>query len=153
MIDEFDVYRNQLRDLINTKRHIVCYIQKDTRLMSAIESYCKNLPIIQSTDLNEKAYWMLHGLTDYPICQYELCSNRVSFRGLKIGYSTACCNSHAQIVARPKINETNLIRYGSTTPLQNKEIREKINQHNIETYGTTHIVNSAHFAKKRIETC
>lgn len=153
MIDEFDVYRNQLNDLINTKHHIVCYLRKNSHLVQAINDYCKDLPITQSEDLNEKAYWMLHSLKTYPECQVETCNNRVSFRGLKIGYSTACCNSHAQIIARPKINETNLIRYGSITPLQNKEIREKINQHNIETYGTTHIVNSAHFTKKRIETC
>ena len=149
----YDKYREQLRTLIDTVRCVVCYIRRDINLLQAIEKYCEKLPIKYSDNLNEKAYWMLHSLKDYPICQCDNCNNRVSFRGLKIGYAIGCCNSHSQIVARPNIEATNILRYGSTTPLQNKEIRDKINQHNLETYGTTHIVNSEYFANKRVETC
>ena len=121
--------------------------------MQAIEDYCKSLPIAECKDLNEKAYWMLHSLKEYPLCQYNGCMNKVSFAGLKKGYRTECCNSHAIIVARPKIAATNVKKFESTTPLQNKEIRAKINQHNLETYGTINVVESEYFKKKRVETC
>ena len=153
MQDIFNVHREALQKLIDTVCHVVCYIRRDASLMQAIEDYCKDLPIADSKDLNEKAYWMLHSLKDYPKCQCEGCNSKVLFRGLKKGYSTTCCNSHAQIVARPKTAATNLKKFGSTTPLQSKEIRAKINQHNFETYGTLNVVESEYFKKKRVETC
>lgn len=145
--------RKQLRELIDAVNHVVCYIRKDKELMQAIDEYCKDLPVNDSKDLNEKAYWFLHDLKEYPHCQCDGCSNKVIFAGLKKGYRTACCNSHAQIVAWPKNAETNLKKFGSKTPLQNKEIRAKINQHNLETYGTVNVVESEYFKKKRVETC
>ena len=122
-------------------------------LMDAIESYCKDTLIASSDDLNEKAYWFLNELTSYPICQCKGCSRNVSFRSLRKGYASVCCSKHAAIVSRDKVALTNIERYGSPTPLQNKEIREKINQHNLETYGTINIVESKYFKKKRVETC
>ena len=102
---------------MKSKQHTICYIRKNKQLFDAIEGYCKGLPVEASNDLNEKAYWFLHGLEEYPRCQCRDCTNRVSFAGLKKGYRTACCNSHAQVVARPKTAATNLRRFGSTTPL------------------------------------
>lgn len=134
-------------------KHVVCYIRKDKELMQTIDNYCKDLPVAGSKDLNEKAYWFLHDLKEYPHCQFKDCMNKVTFAGLKKGYRMACCNSHAQAVARLKTAATNLMRYGSTTPLHSKEIRAKINQHNIETYGTANVVESDYFKQKRIETC
>lgn len=139
--------------MIDEGKYVVCYIRKDKRLMQVIEDYCRDLPVNKSEDLNEKAYWFLHDIKEYPCCQFDGCNNRVTFAGLKKGYRTACCNSHAQIVARPKTIATNLMRFGSTTPLQSKEIRKKINQHNLETYGTVNVVESEYFKKKRVETC
>ena len=77
-----------------TAKYVVCYIRKDEDLLNAIEDYCKGLPIENSKDLNEKAYWFLHSLKDYPLCQCKRCNNRVSFKTLKKGYAMACCNSH-----------------------------------------------------------
>lgn len=153
MNDGYDIYRKRLHRLIDTVRYVVCYIRRDNDLLNAIENYCNNLPIKHDANLNEKAYWMLNSLKDYPTCQYDNCNNNVSFRGLKIGYAIGCCNSHSQLIVRPNIEATNIIRYGSTTPLQNKEIRNEINKHNLETYGTKHVVDSTYFAEKRIKTC
>lgn len=110
-------HKDKLQSLIENVKHAVCYIRKDKSLMQAIDDYCKGLPVEASNDLNEKAYWFLHGLEEYPHCQCIDCTNKVSFAGLKKGYRTACCNSHAQVVARPKTAATNLGRFGSTTPL------------------------------------
>lgn len=145
--------REKLLKLINNVKYAICYIKKDAELMHAIEEYCKNLPVASSVNLHEKTYWLLHGLKDYPLCQCKGCSNRVRFASLKAGYNTACCNSHAQLVAWPKTAATNLKKFGAKTPLQSKEIRKAINQHNLETYGTTNVVESEYFKKKRIETC
>ena len=148
-----DHYRKILQKLIETVSHVVCYVRRNSELLSVIEKYCEKLPIANSKNLNEKAYWFLHGLKDYPKCQCKDCINDVSFKTLKKGYSMACCAKHASIISRPKVAATNLKKYGSTTPLQNKEIRAKINQHNLETYGTENVVESEHFKKKRLETC
>ena len=77
----------------------------------------------------------------------------MSFRSLRKGYAIACCTKHAAILSRPATAKTNLERYGSTTPLQYKQIRAKINQHNVETYGTKYVTESEFFKKKRIKTC
>lgn len=146
-------YREVLNKLMQSVKHVVCYIRKDKDLMHAIDEYCRDLPVVNSNDLNEKAYWFLHELKAYPICQCSGCNNRVTFCSLKHGYATACCTKHASIVSRPKVAATNLSRYSSTTPLQNKEIRAKINQHNIETYGSENVVESEHFKQRSIETC
>lgn len=150
---DYDACAEALKKLIKETSHTVCYIRKNYCLMQAIEDYCRSLPIDKNASLNEKAYWFLHQLEDYPICQCRGCTSKVGFRSLKHGYFTACCNSHAQIVARPKTAMTNLERFGSTTPLQSKQIRQKINQHNIEAYGAANVVQSEHFKKKRLETC
>ena len=139
--------------MIDTVKYVVCYIRKDKELMQAIDEYCKDLPVNDSKDLNEKAYWFLHDIKEYPCCQCDRCNNRVTFAGLKKGYRTACCNSHASIITRPKTAATNLKLYGSTTPLWNKKIRAKINQHNIETYGTPYVIGSEYFKNKSVETC
>ena len=152
-MNSYKELRNILMVLIQQTCHTICYIRKNTILLNAIEDYCKELPIGNSNDLNEKAYWFLHELQDYPICQCDGCDKKVKFRTLRKGYATACCTKHAAIVSRPFVAATNLERYGSTTPLQNKEIRDQINKHNIETYGMKHVVQSEYFKQKRIETC
>ena len=102
---------------MSTTNHTVCYIRKDKDLLLAIENYCRALPIENSKDLNEKAYWFLNELKEFPICQCNNCNNYVKFRGLRRGYAMTCCTSHASIISRPKVKATNLSRYGSTTPL------------------------------------
>ena len=91
--------------------------------MQAIDDYCRGLEVGSSNDLNEKAYWFLHGLKEHPHCQYADCKNNVKFHGLRNGYATACCTSHAAYVSWPKNRVTNRERYGADTPLQNKDIR------------------------------
>ena len=60
--------RERLKELIETFAHVVCYIRKDKELMDAIDAYCSSLPIKDSCNLNEKAYWFLHELIEYPRC-------------------------------------------------------------------------------------
>lgn len=91
--------------------------------MQAIEDYCKGLEVENSRDLNEKAYWFLDEIKEHPYCQYSNCHNYVKFYGLRNGYAATCCASHASLYARPKVEATNLKKFGSTTPLQGKEIR------------------------------
>ena len=153
MRDQFDAHREALQKLIGTVCHTICYIRKDSQLLQAIEDYCKGLEVDNSKDLNEKAYWFLNNLKDYPHCQYADCKNHVHFHGLRRGYATTCCASHASYIAWPKNRKTNRERYGADTPLQNKDIRAQINRHNLETYGTTNVVESEYFKKKRVETC
>lgn len=90
------------------KQHIICLIKKNKELLDAIEMYCKGLPVENSKDLNEKAYWFLHKLNVYPSCKYDKCNEKVKFHGLRNGYATACCTSHAAFVAWPKIAKTNI---------------------------------------------
>ena len=135
---------------MSTTKYVVCYIRKDEDLLNAIEDYCRDLPIENSKDLNEKAYWFLNELKEFPICQCNNCNNYVKFHGLRYGYAMTCCTSHAAIVSWPKNRITNRKRYGADTPVQNKEIRKQINQHNLETYGTENVVESEYFKQKRI---
>lgn len=145
--------RETLKLIANASKRPVCAIRKDSSLLSVIAEYCAGLPIESSSDLNEKAYWFLNRLETYPICECHGCQNKTAFRGLKRGYATTCCSKHAAIVSRPKAIKTNLAKYGSPTPLQNREIRAKINMHNLEKYGSCNVVESEYFKEKRIRTC
>jgi len=71
------------------------------------------------------------------ICKLDGCNNKTRFWKIGIGYSTYCCNSHAQLDSdvRNKIKETNLQRYGCETALCSNEIQEKSRKTKLERYG------------------
>lgn len=61
MDNVFNEYRKILQKIIDDNVcYVVCYIKKNSELMQTINEYCKELPIANSKNLNEKAYWFLH---------------------------------------------------------------------------------------------
>lgn len=52
-----------------------------------------------------------------------------------------------------KTKQTNLEKYGTTCPIHNEQICKQIQKSNKQKYGNECIFKTAHFKKKRIETC
>ena len=52
-----------------------------------------------------------------------------------------------------KFKQTCLKRYGETTPLKNKEIKEKIKQTCLKKYGVKHVIQSLEIREKIKQTC
>ena len=67
----------------------------------------------------------------------EECGKPTKFNGLEKGYnkycSILCANS--DVTKKDRIKETNLKRYGTCYPIQNKRIHNKIKRTNLKRYG------------------
>ena len=83
----------------------------------------------------EKLYWHIHGLKEYPICKN--CGRPVEFRSLLKGYRQFCCpkcsNSNKDKIEKTKQN--NIKKYGGTAPSCSEEIKNKVKQTNLRKYG------------------
>lgn len=116
----------------------------------------QNMPFVGHT-LNERLYWVLNDLYDFPTCRTPDCINghpklddaKIYFKGLAIGYQGHCCNKCAQldpVVTGVKKNTT-LIRHGDG----NFRNIDKARQTNLKHYGISHAMKSDEFKFRRIE--
>lgn len=122
-----------------------------------------NMPIEGHT-MNERFYWILHDLHDFPICQTPNCINgktkldnaKTHFKGLTRGYQKHCCNRCAQFDPETtqtkknttfkrhgdsnyrnpeKTKQTYINNYGVEHPMKSNEYKKQLAQHNLEEYG------------------
>jgi len=91
-----------------------------------------------SLTFKEKIYLYINNTNKPPKC--EVCGvNDVKFISLKKGYNKNCsikCGVNNQNT-KNKIKETNVKKYGVTSPLRNDEIKNKVKKTNLEKYGVT----------------
>ena len=113
---------------------------------------CENFP--HDLSWKEKLYWYYHSLTAHPVCKY--CgSDKVNFISIPAGYKTYCCCKCAandEESKRRRAN-TNIEKYGCTTPLQSEEIKSKIKQTCLEKYGVENPRQNEDVKNKAILTC
>ena len=98
----------------------------------------------------EELYLIYHNI-EAPLCG---CGQKRKFYNFVNGYRYSCgtkCNSMKEN-RREKMNKTNIERYGTANPLQNKEIKEKKKQTNIERYGTANPLQNKEVREKTYKT-
>ena len=132
----------------------ICQQQFDKRI-----SFCNH--IFRIHGLSGKEYYDTYLKQEGDgICHYEGCQNTTSFINIEKGYKECCCLEHTnlfrygvksnlnfeEIKAKAKQNshteealskqaKTNMDRYGTRTPLQNKEILKHTQELFMERYG------------------
>lgn len=87
-----------------------------------------------------KCYWILHGLTQFPICNN--CGKPFSHKnvGLK-GYPSYCsskCSNSSSLVKQKKI-ETCISHYGVSSPTKSSEVKDKVKRTCVARYGVDHV--------------
>jgi hypothetical protein len=124
----------------------------------------KTLFKVNTGDFRQNLYHLIYNIDEIPICEH--CKEKpAAFRNMSKGYGILCSTKCASFLggnarreADPnkhvkKMQETNLKRYGSKSPLGNKEIKEKQEQTMLERYGARHAVHSDELINKTISTC
>lgn len=148
------------------------------QLRDLIISITPNLPLDKS--LNERIYWILHDLHDFPICANPNCINghaklngQQHFKGFTKGYQEHCCNRCAQFDPKTtqtkkettlerhgdpnyrnpqKTKETYTKNYGVDHPMKSSDFKDKLVQHNLETYGYDWWLNSDDCRRRQIQS-
>lgn len=164
--------------------HITCSISRtlnmqcNAQLKNLIISITPLIPLDKS--LNERIYWILHDLHDFPICANPNCINghlklngHSHFKGFTRGYQNHCCNRCAQFDPKTtqtkkdttlerhgdpnyrnpqKTKETYIKNYGVDHPLKSNEFKDKLMQYNLETYGYDWWLNSDECRRRQIQS-
>lgn len=106
-----------------------------------------------STNWTERLYWFYHKLNDFPKCKY--CGAPTKFINLKSGYrefcSKKCMNSSENIQERKK--ETSLKNWGTSNPMQSKQIQTKYKKSVHQKYGVDNVFQLEETKKKIKQTC
>ena len=85
----------------------------------------------------EKVYLCVNNITILPNCKNEKCSKKVNFKNTTIGYLEYCsikCISSDPNIKKAK-EEKSILKYGTKSPTQSREIKDKIIQTNQNRYG------------------
>lgn len=122
-----------------------------------------NMPV-EGHSLNERLYWILHDMHDFPTCQTPDCINngakldnsRKYFKGITVGYSKHCCNKCAQFDPKTtqakkattlkkhgdpnyrnteKSRQTFTQNFGVDHPMKSKSFRDKLAKQHLEEFG------------------
>lgn len=106
----------------------------------------------KSAKLGIRIYCYVNGITELPKCKY--CHKQLTekhFRGFSTGFAQYCDNncSNKSPEKQEKIKNIFLERFGTTTPLNNKELREKGKKTKLEKYGDENYTNR----EKAMQTC
>jgi len=104
---------------------------------------------VPGESLSEKVYNIIKGNTSIPVC--KLCGNKVSFISFRGGYREFCCNSCRSKYLAPKVAETNLKKYGTKAPAQNKEVLEKMKKTTLERFGVDNVFKDKEKIKKAVQ--
>jgi len=118
---------------------------------------------VETGDFKNNLYHLLYDIEEIPIC--AICNKEPAcFRGISKGYGRTCSSKCSSVLggqgrkkADPnkhikKMHETNLKKFGSKSPLGNREVKEKQEQTMLERYGARHAVHSETLIKKTKET-
>ena len=86
----------------------------------------------------QKLYHFLLDDFSFEIGLCKQCGKRCAFKNMKKGYFDFCSNTCVQKYkpVQEKIKQTNIKRYGSENPMQNKTVQEKVKNTNITRYGS-----------------
>lgn len=105
---------------------------KNRKSLCSITSYLPNECLIM-----QRAWHYIHSISIIPKC--EMCDNKVSWDKSNFKYrrfcSSKCANNQGD--TKTKRHNTNLIKFGSITPLGNKQIIETNKQTILDRYGVT----------------
>lgn len=132
-----------------------------------------NLPI-EGHNMNERLYWILNDLHDFPLCQTPNCTNKVDkFLGLTKGYQKHCCikcsqldpcitqikknttlNRHGDPNYRnpEKTKQTYLDNYGVDHPMKSDDFKQKLVQQHLEDYGCEWYFQSKEFQQRSLSS-
>ncbi len=99
--------------------------------------------------LSEKIYNIIHNNILIPTC--KACEKKVSFVSFREGYREFCCNSCRSKYLAPKVAETNLKKYGTKAPAQNKEVLEKMKKTTLERFGVENVFKDKDKIKKSVK--
>lgn len=114
--------------------------------------YSKTQFLSEDANLSIRTYCVLHNMTELPKCQHCNKTLKLStFRGIQNGFAQYCNNtcSNNSIKKKQQLQTIFLEKYGTTSPLNNRGIREKGKQTKLQKYGNVNYTNS----KKRKQTC
>lgn len=118
-----------------------------------IVEYCIKNDICDIS-FKEKVYLCLNNLSSVPACKNPNCENTVKFKNSTIGYSYYCCNKCASSDPdiRKKVENTNIIKYGSKTPGESTIVKNKALKTNQERYGGNSAMSSVVIQEKSKQT-
>ena len=104
--------------------------------------------LLENFRFPEAVYLFVSGLNERPKCE---CGQDITrFYSFPKGYHN-CCHSCSVVRGQKKAVQTNLIKYGTTNPLKNKDVQDKVKNTMMERYGVEHNSQTKDF-RERIRT-
>jgi hypothetical protein len=101
--------------------------------------------------IRERYYCIVHNITEHPKC--ENCSNDVNFSYTSGKYRTSCSEQCKMFIAKDKIKQSCLKKYGVEYPNQSEEVREKTKQTCLKKYGVENASQSKVVKEKMKASC
>lgn len=83
--------------------------------------------------MKQRLYHYNRNIKNIPVCNYKDCINLVRWH--KSSYSEYCSTKCAALATSMERENTSILRYGTSNPAKNNDIKEKIKNTNIEKYG------------------
>lgn len=134
----------ELVQLINENpyKYVVILTSKCTKRHKDYSYLCNwidnMVPQLSQYNYATKCYWIIYGLTDFPVCKNEKCSNKI-IRTISfwVGHHEYCC-IHCQVTSkkfkeqRQKTWRANL---GVDYPTQSKQVIKTRQNRNLKKYG------------------
>ena len=116
------------------------------------KDFYNEIKMLPPTKFQEKIYWYINGLNDYPKC--PMCGNIPSFLNVQKGYRTYCCRKclNSDPNKKEKTKQTNIIKYGGVAPACSEKVREKAKKTCREKFGEDYAMQSPDIQRKAIET-
>lgn len=113
----------------------------------------KNLP--EDISNQEIIYHILWNHTEYLDPKCSICSKRLKFKRINIGYQKHCslkCRNHDENFHKKKA-ETYKKKTGYDNPSQNPEVVNRKKKNSLEKYGTAWPLGNKEIQEKRRQTC
>ena len=117
---------------------------------------------LKSHNIHSKQYYDIY-ISSNNTC--KICGKPTKFISISNGYRDTCSPKCAAIYSQTKREQTNLIKYGTKNPAQNKTIKQKISdtvkskkcqektkQTNLVKYGTEHPMQNKNIVFKAVNT-
>ena len=144
MTDEYVIQycnQNKRRQWKNRDKNVINYLLNRFNDFSVDNIYDK---------CRESLFRLKHNINELPKC--DNCGKSLKFLIKFKFYPSACCNECMNILKVNKFHKTSLIRYGTYTPAQSNNIKEKQKNTNIKKYGGSSPLCDKKIKNKAIET-
>ena len=119
------------------------YFIPEFETLEEFDNNVEFLDFLDPLDFSNRYYCCVNNITQLKSC--PTCSNPV--HNVRLRYCSVQCASNSEIV-RNKIEQTNIIKYGTKAPTQNLEVLERRTNNFIEKYGVPHHMNLESVIKK-----